>query len=145
MTKTMKKKLILSWTESSSKENSNGKFLDFIVSGQKLSDYLGIKNSKSVTPFGFFDNKKEQQRTLKEFRFQQATRLPGGRVELYICECCGDIGCGAITAKILDRGDKIIWTDFANQTSEDEIGERINIEQLEFERIDYFKAFATLG
>jgi isopentenyl phosphate kinase len=98
-----------------------------------------------VTPFGFFPSEEEQKRALKEFRLQQKTQLVDNRIELYICESCGDISCGSITAKIIDSGDKIIWTHFASQSNPDEIGEEIQVEGIEFERQNYFKAFATLG
>ena len=141
----MIKTLQLSWTKHQSKDTSDQQYLDYIVSGQSLREYLGIDNKSSVTPFGFFPHKVELKRSFKEFRLQQKTYLPGDRIELYICECCGDIGCGAITAKIIDKGDKIIWTNFANQSRHDEIGQEIQVEQIEFERQMYFKAFSIIG
>jgi hypothetical protein len=141
----MIKNLELGWTKHQSKEHSDRQYLDYIVSGQPLREYLGIKNSSSVTPFGFFQDMEQQKRALKEFRLQQKTQLSGNRIELYICECCGDIGCGSITAKIIASGDKILWTNFASQTNPEEIGEEIIVEQIEFHRQAYFNAFATLG
>jgi len=140
----MIKNLELRWTKHQSKEHSDRQYLDYIVSGQPLREYLGIKNNSRVTPFGFFQNIKEERKALKEFRLQQKTQLSGNRIELYICECCGDIGCGSITAKIIDSGDKIIWTHFANQSNPEDIGEEIIVEQIEFERQVYLNAFATL-
>lgn len=43
--------------------------------------------------------------------------LPGGRVSLYICPECGDIGCGAITVRIERRGLEIIWSDFGYENN----------------------------
>ena len=141
----MIKNLELSWTKHQSKEHSDRQYLDYIVSGQPVREYLGIKNNSRVTPFGFFQNIEEQRKSLREFRLQQKTQLSGNRIELYICECCGDIGCGSITAKIIDSGDKIIWTHFASQSNPEEIGEEIVVEQIEFERLAYLNAFATLS
>jgi hypothetical protein len=64
---------------------------------------------------------------------------------LYLCDCCGDISCGAITVKIIDKGDKIIWTDFANQNNPDEIGEEKKVSQIEFDRQAYFKTFSIVN
>ena len=97
-----------------------------------------------MTPFGFFPSKEEQKRILKEFRLQKKTQLTGDRIELYICECCGDIGCGAITVKIIEKGDKIVWTHFANQSDPDEMGEEIQVDSIEFDRQSYFKAFSNI-
>ena len=141
----MIKDLQLIWTKHPSKEYSNRQYLDFIISGQPLREYLGIKNKSSVTPFGFFPSQEEQKRILNEFMLQQKTQLLGDRIELYICERCGDIGCGAITVRIVDNGDKIIWTHFANQCDPDEIGEEIQAYQLEFDKQNYFKVFSEIN
>ena len=141
----MTRDLQLIWTNHSSKKYSDRQYLDYMISGQPLREYLGIKSKSSVTPFGFFPSNEEQKRILKEFRLQQTTQLVGDRIELYICECCGDIGCGGITVKIMDKGDKIIWTHFATQSNPDEIGEEILVDQIEFERQSYFKAFSNIS
>jgi hypothetical protein len=141
----MIKDLQLKWTKHPGQEYSDRQYLDYIVSGQPLREYLGISNKSNVTPFGYFRSGEEQKRTLQEFRLQRKTQLVGSRIELYICGCCGDIGCGSITAKIVDNGDKIVWTDFAYQNDPDEIGGQIQVEQIEFDRHIYYKAFSSAG
>ncbi len=39
--------------------------------------------------------------------------LPHGRVPVYICAECGDIGCGAVTARIEHLDDRVVWRDFS--------------------------------
>ncbi|WP_431922607.1 hypothetical protein [Amycolatopsis tucumanensis] len=46
--------------------------------------------------------------------------LPDGRQVLYCCPECGDLGCGAITAMIIQQDDCIIWRDFRWQDSQDQ-------------------------
>lgn len=46
--------------------------------------------------------------------------FPGGRVPLYVCECCADLGCGALTVKVEQVGEKVVWRDFGYQEPEDE-------------------------
>ncbi len=140
----MIKDLRLKWTDHPDNKYQGRQYLDFLISGQSLRDYLALKNKSSVTPFGFFPTETEQKRTLKEFRFQKKTHLADDRIELYVCEECGDIGCGAITAKIIDRGDRIVWAEFANQSDQYEIGEPINAEEIEFARENYFKALSMI-
>ena len=119
-------------------------YFDFIASDQSLIKYFGFKNSGSVTPFGYFPSNEELNRVLKEFRLQIYPQLPGNRIELYICECCGDIGCGSITAKIADKGKQIIWSQFAHQSDPDQVGEEIDVEEIEFDKAQYFKAFSEI-
>lgn len=140
----MLKDLELVWTKHESKEYSNRHYLDYIVSGQPLREYLRIKGKSNVTPFGFFPIINEQKRALREFRLQQKTQLASNRIELYICECCGDISCGAITAKIIDAGNRIIWTGFANQNNPEDIIEEIPAEPIEFDRQSYLKALSII-
>jgi hypothetical protein len=126
------------------KKYEDKQYAEFIISGEPLKNYLGFPTSKSVTPIGFFEDKELEKIALNQFRLKQKTRLIDGRVELYICAACGDIGCGSVTVKIIDRGDKIIWTEFGEQSSEDEIDEFINVEEIVFERKNYFNAFARI-
>ena len=123
----MIKDLQLKWTHHPDNKFSGRQYMDFIIVGQSLRDYLGLKNKSLVTPFGFFPSKEEQIRVLNEFRLHQKTQLSHNRIELYVCDECGDISCGAITAKIIDRGDRIVWTEFASQSDREEISEKIDV------------------
>ena len=142
----MLKDLYLNWVKLTKEDISDvsGQYLDYIISGQSLKEYLGIRTNTDVTPFGWFLNKNESIRALKELRLQAKSRLANNRVELYICAACGDIGCGAITAKVIDKGDKIIWLEFASQSDPDEIIEFFEVEYIEFERENYFKALSQV-
>jgi hypothetical protein len=142
----MQKELKLSWIKrpKNDMENVTGQYLDFIVSGESLKKYLGLESDSNVTPFGWFSNKKEEIRALKEFRLQTRSMLVDNRIELYICAACGDIACGSITAKIIDRGDTIIWTDFATQSNQYEINNLLGVSGIEFERQNYFQAFSKI-
>lgn len=140
----MIKDLQLSWTKHPDKSYEGRGYFDFIISGQRLREYLQIQNRYSVTAIGFFENIEQQIIALKQFRLQQKTLLPGDRIELYICESCGDIACGSITARIIDNGERIIWTAFAHQSDPDEHGEVLNVADLEFDRQQYFKAFSSI-
>jgi hypothetical protein len=136
----MAKDLQLVW-----KKYEDKQYAEFMISGESLKNYLGIPEDKTVTSIGFFENKELEKIALNEFRLKQKTRLLGGRVELYICDDCGDIGCGSVTVKIIDGGDEIIWSDFAYQSSSDEVVEYIKVDDIVFERKKYFNAFARIN
>ena len=144
----MYKDLHLNWvklTDHFDKNIMSGQFLDYYISGISLQKYLGIDSKNIVTLLGWFLIKDEEKRVLKEFKLQTKTQLPQNRIELYICGQCGDIGCGSITAQIFDKGDKIVWKNFANQFNGDEIGESFNVDAIEFERSNYFNAFSKIN
>src|SRR6266446_2219235 len=46
--------------------------------------------------------------------------LPDGRVALFTCPECGDLGCGGITVDIEIDGDAIVWRRFGYQNNYDE-------------------------
>lgn len=122
------------------KKMSTGQYFDFIVSAQPLRQYLGLKDFSTVTPFGYFTYKEHERRVLKEYRLQYKTALPNNRIELYLCPACGELACGGITARIIDKGNKIIWTEFAEQSDEDEISRLLDAEEIEFDRSNYMRA-----
>jgi hypothetical protein len=43
-----------------------------------------------------------------------------GRVLLYICPECGDVGCGAYTVRVEKHSDKYVWKDFAYENGYEE-------------------------
>jgi len=46
-------------------------------------------------------------------RLQAESSMSSGRVLLYMCPECGDIGCGAYSAKIARDHGTYTWSDFA--------------------------------
>lgn len=121
------------------------RYLDFIVSGQSLLKILGIESYDLITPFGWGINKEYERQLLEEITLRKKPGLETERIMLYTCPECGDIDCGAITAKIEDHGSKIIWKDFGYETGNSGVTEAYShIEPIEFERQNYFKAFSKL-
>ncbi|HTJ11438.1 MAG TPA: hypothetical protein VL547_05420 [Dinghuibacter sp.] len=116
-------------------------FLEFYVSGRSLKSILGIEDSDLVTSIDLDRNNKQ---ILNVFRGKEKSRLETGRVMIYVCPECGDIGCGAITAIILDRGAKIIWSDFGSEAGDGVTELYAHIEPIEFDRQSYFSAFSKL-
>ena len=117
---------------------------DYLISGQSLANYLGISKSHAVTPLGWFPDNSVQSEALRQLRLQQKSALVDHRVELYVCSHCGDIGCGSVTVKIEDKGDRIVWRDFADQSDPEDVGNLYKAEAIEFDRNDYFKALASV-
>jgi hypothetical protein len=142
----MKKSLHLNVVSLDKKDMNDvsGQYWEYYVSGQSLKEYLGISDNNEVSPFGWFNNKQSQKESLQQIRMQIRSELINRRVMLYICAACGDIGCGAFTVKIEDKGDIIVWKDFAYTRDKEEVGELIDVPPLEFDRQVYFSAFTQV-
>lgn len=137
--------LELRWVESkvvAKSHQQSRKFLDFFINGKSLLGLLSPE-SKLISPFGWAENKAYERETLKQFRVQKPSDLESGRIMLYVCAECGDIGCGAVTFSIKDMGDRIQWSDFGSEGG-DEVIELIDFPALIFERQQYFKAFQAV-
>ncbi|MET7994592.1 hypothetical protein ABZU76_27240 [Amycolatopsis sp. NPDC005232] len=48
-----------------------------------------------------------------------ADALPDGRVPLFVCPECGDLGCGGVTVVLERTADEVVWRDFGWQTDYD--------------------------
>ena len=123
------------------------KYVDFIVSGQPLSDIFQTKARDMITMFGWSSNTDYEKRTIKEFLKEEPAELETGRTIIYGCSECGDIGCGAITAEIIEIGDKIVWRNFGyeNNYSGFDLEDYKHIPQMEFDKTQYKKEFEKIA
>jgi hypothetical protein len=86
------------------------RYLDFVVDGISLYDRLAVGDQ--VTALGCWSPDLEREHI-------QQLLSASGRVPLYVCAECGDLGCGAITA-LVERGpDGFVWRDFASENNYD--------------------------
>jgi hypothetical protein len=86
------------------------RYLDFVVDGKSLYDRLGVGDQ--VTPLGCWPFETEREHI-------QQLLSASGRVPLYVCAECGDLGCGAITALVERTPDGFVWRDFAFENNYD--------------------------
>lgn len=87
-------------TSQNSSITTDRKYIDFIVSGQSLGQLFGPPDLDLIGTFGWTDNKEYENNQIDEFLGFTKPELKTGRTCFYVCPACGDIGCGAITAKI---------------------------------------------
>lgn len=115
------------------------KYFDFIVSGQSLGQLFGLPDFDLIGTFGWTDNKENTQ--IDEFLGHAKPELETGRTCFYVCPECGDIGCGAITAKIEVTEKDVIWKDFGyeNNYSEPDLTDYKAIEPFTFDKKQYFE------
>ena len=91
------------------------RFRDIKVDGVALST---VVNADVISPFGW-GSPEEQFMALDRLLLRAPPDLYEGRVSLYVCPECGDLGCGAVSVVIETDGSGIIWRDFAFQNNYD--------------------------
>jgi hypothetical protein len=95
-----------------------GKRLDFFVSGKSLLKEIERRGYDLVPRLGS-DLLPIDSVTRDLLLLEMAGDTPSGRVALYICPECGDIGCGVVSVKISrDRSD-IVWSDLVWENNYD--------------------------
>jgi hypothetical protein len=63
----------------------------------------------------------ENTKSARRLLLEEPADLPDNRRSLYVCPECGELECGAITAVIERKGDRIIWRDFSFQSNSDNV------------------------
>jgi len=86
-------------------------FLDFVIDGHSLWEKVG-KPRDLVSVFCFEFSLQETVKAVNRLLLTENAEIPGDRRLLFICSECGDIGCGAVTSRIVRDGQTVIWRDF---------------------------------
>ena len=122
------------------------KYIDFIVSGQSLGQLFRLSEFDLIGVFGWTENVEYENKQIDEFLGRQKPELETGRTSFYVCSECGDIGCGAITAKIEVTEKSVIWKDFGyeNNYSKPDLIDYKEIGPFIFDKNEYIKTFELL-
>ena len=128
--------------------NSNGctvaerRSVDFLVDGQSLLQALakidgGHADFMGCLVKGFPEQNKAAAASLL---LSEPPNTESGRVLLYICPECGDIGCGAYSTKISKVNSAYVWESFAYENGYEEPRIIESFEPLCFDASEYEKA-----
>ena len=83
----------------------------------------------------------------RQLLLEAAPDFNDGRFAILVCGECGDLGCGAYSAKIERDGEIVRWSAFGFQNNYDdavETGRYAHIAALEFSWDDYARTLRTL-
>ena len=125
---------------------SERNYIDFIVSGKSLGEILGAQKLDLIGNFGWTDNLDYENGQISEFLKEKKPTLETDRIMFYVCAECGDIGCGALTGKISETENEIIWSEFAyeNNYEEFDLTEYQNIGPFIFDKKSYLNKINEL-
>lgn len=126
-------------------KKTDRKYIDFIVSGQSLMEIFCLLNYNLIGTFGWSENVEFEIKKIDEFLGNEKPELETGRTCFYVCPECGDIGCGAITAKIEVTDNAVVWKDFGYEDDSDflvaDTYQFENIGPFYFDKRQYFDVF----
>lgn len=82
---------------------------DFKIGSIELAKHLDIKEKHGVLAIN--------SSFAKQLLLKAPSELKSKRVPLYVCNCCADLGCGALTVKIEKIDGCFIWSDFGYENN----------------------------
>lgn len=118
---------------------SEREFMDFVIDGQSLWELCKIEGLDNISCIWL---PRVDEAAVKRLLLLEPADFPEGRVSLYVCAECGDIGCGAVSVRIAMDGDSVTWCDFAYQNNYDDsmthsLGSFADIDPVSFEKNEY--------
>jgi hypothetical protein len=116
-------------------------FYEFDISDKPLSTILQV-DLKQLT--GIFTPEGADSGYFVAQLAKFIGKLATERILLYVCADCGDLGCGALTAKISFNENSVIWSDFAYENSNEMLENYPEIGPFEFDKSLYSQAFEVL-
>lgn len=87
-------------------------FDEFQVNRQPLSLFLPVGDLMGILGWR---GAKEDTRSARQLLGREPSDFPDGRVPLYVCPLCGDLGCGAISVKVSFQDGCVVWSEFGRQ------------------------------
>ncbi|MGN6693341.1 MAG: hypothetical protein ACTHN0_04120 [Aquihabitans sp.] len=87
-------------------------YLDFLIDGHSLLDVLGPLAGDTCGCLGWGDPA-AQASAVRRLQLDDERQIAGEREPIFVCAECGDLGCGAVTARITASKGVVQWTDFA--------------------------------
>lgn len=126
---------------------SSRRFLDFEVDGKSLYDEVRAAGFDHIGAIWLKPRVDEAADAVVARLLADAPPdLPGGRVAVFVCPECGDLGCGAITVELVVGPTEVQWRDWAWQTDYDPEPDRAGLDDMRaihFDRASYEEALRS--
>jgi hypothetical protein len=91
-------------------------FLDFAFDSTPMYPTVRANGVDNITPI-WLDGGEWCRTAIQRLLGEAAPDAPDGRVSVYVCAECADLGCGAITV-LVERGDgTVAWRDWGYQNN----------------------------
>lgn len=121
-------------------------YFDFVVSGIPLHQRLTLGDMPLIGSYYPPDNASAGKGLpVRPLLGPDADLTATGRTRFYVCAECGDIECGAVTARIEVLDEVVIWRDFGWDVGDGEpdLREDTHVGPFVFDKAAYLRAFAN--
>jgi hypothetical protein len=119
---------------------------DYAINGRPLSQIIqvGGLHGRLGTQGAAHDRRAARQLLLRE-----PSDLPSGRVPLYVCELCADLGCGCIAVRVTLHEDHVVWSSLCfatnHEATDSEDHPALEMRDLYFDREQYTTELNRFG
>lgn len=115
---------------------------DFAINGRALAEIL--KPGDFISPFGWLGTAAERE-FFEQLLLRRPSALPSGRVPLYICPECADLGCGCLTVRVTEFDDGFVWSEFGFENPLGIVESYSSIHDFLFNKTEYYDALNQFG
>lgn len=121
-------------------------WFDFVIDGRSLHEQTAAGDMIGCLGWGLADY---ESGIIGQLLGETASDLQGGRVMIYVCPECGDLGCGALTVSVVRVEGRIRWQRIRYENDCDPGATDINSYQtigpFEFDVEQYCDAIRSVG
>ena len=122
------------------------RFVDFVVNSSPLYPLVRARGFDCISAVWLGEgHMPSSAQAIRRLLREVAPDGTGGRVAVYVCPACGDLGCGALTLRITMTPSLVKWSDWGYENNYD--GEFVAVEELPeatFNRARYEKTLRSL-
>jgi len=120
----------------------NTDFYDIVIDG--LSLYGIFKEYDFISVFSQEYDEQILENIKKNFLLESPfdSELEDGRYFLFVCPMCADLGCGAVTVRIQQEQERIVWSDFRYE--DHQTSRPLDMNTYRFDRKEYAERIRSL-
>lgn len=120
------------------------RFYDYTINSTPLRSMIDPGDNVGV--FGWLPRESEAE-FARWLLMREPSKLPSGRVPLYICPECGDLGCQSLSARVIETDDVFVWTELAWEADYDSgpVTKFVDVRPFSFEKRAYENAIGRFA